>query len=129
MHNEIVQFAKYRCPINHPVAIFRKEAVLAVGGYPPLRRSQDYALWMLMLKHGYKFANISEVLFKMRCGKDFLKKRDIEHFKGEFELLKYQKSIKFINTFEYFRNMILRFIVRASPKFVKKIFYTLLRLL
>ena len=31
-HSEIYQFAKKRNPINHPVVMFRKKAVLSVGG-------------------------------------------------------------------------------------------------
>jgi hypothetical protein len=127
MHDEIVQFAKYRNPISHPVAIFRKQAVLSVGGYPEFRKSQDYALWALMLKSGYHFANINEVLLKMRCGDALLGRRGIKYFKSEFEILKYQKAIMFIDNFEFIRNLIIRFGIRILPNSMKKILYTLAR--
>lgn len=32
-HENILRFAKGRCPVNHPVVMFRKSAVLKAGGY------------------------------------------------------------------------------------------------
>ena len=41
-HDEIVHFAKLRNPINHPVVMFKKEAVLAAGGYQHFPFFEDY---------------------------------------------------------------------------------------
>ena len=49
VHSEIVAFAKKRSPLSHPAVIFRKSAVLDVGGYPLFRNAQDYALWSLLI--------------------------------------------------------------------------------
>src|SRR5690606_26639930 len=65
-HAEISRFAKRRSPISHPVVVFRKSAVLTVGGYPLFQRAQDYALWSLLLVRGYRFANQVECLLWMR---------------------------------------------------------------
>lgn len=82
-HSAIVRFARRRSPINHPAAIFRKEAVLSVGGYPPLRKAQDYALWSLMLTRGYKMANLPDMLLRMRTGRDLFVRRGWEQLKQE----------------------------------------------
>lgn len=125
--DKIIKFAKYRNPISHPVTIFRKQAVMAVGGYPLFRKSQDYALWSLMLKNGYRFANIDEILLKMRCGNDFLKRRGLNYFKWEFDILKFQRKIKFITNYEFIRNVLIRFTIRMLPEFIKKILYQITR--
>jgi hypothetical protein len=120
---EILKFAKKRNPLSHPVVIYRKSAVLSVGGYPPFRKSQDYALWSLMLKNNYKFANINETLLKMRCGERFFDRRGLGYFKKECDVFKYQHTIQFINTYEFVRNISIRFLTRLLPKFIKKVLY------
>lgn len=127
IHNEIEKFAKYRNPISHPVSIFRKDAVLAVGGYPAFRKSQDYALWSLMLKNNYQFANIDDVLLRMRCGIELFQRRNFSYFKYEFDILRFQKKIGFINNYEFARNVIMRFYARILPGFIKKIIYRFVR--
>jgi glycosyltransferase involved in cell wall biosynthesis len=122
-NNEILKFAKKRSPLNHPVTIYRKSIVLSVGGYPPFRKLQDYALWSLMLKNNYKFANINEILLKMRCGEIFLNRRGLDYFKQEYVLFKYQKKIQFINAFEFLQNIGIRLLLRLSPNFIKKMLY------
>ena len=60
-YDEIKNYAQYRCPINHPTAMYRKAAVLAVGGYLTEYFPEDYFLWLRMLKNGSKFYNIQGV--------------------------------------------------------------------
>ncbi len=122
----IASFAKRRNPISHPAAIFRKSAVSAVGGYP-LVFPEDYALWSLMLQQGFHFANIPEVLLHMRTGKDFLSRRGLNFLKGEIGLLKYQKRIGFLSSWDFFINLLIRSAVRLPPAWVKKILYKLAR--
>ncbi len=125
-HSDILRFAKHRSPVSHPVVIFRKSDVLASGGYPVIF-PEDYALWSFMLVQGYLFANIPEVLLYMRTGEAFIDRRGIDFFKGEIKLLKYQKSIGFLNTAEYLSNLILRAIIRTPPRSIRKLLYKTLR--
>jgi exopolysaccharide biosynthesis polyprenyl glycosylphosphotransferase len=117
------KFAKYRCPLSHPVSIFRKSIVLSVGGYPVFRRAQDYPLWSVLLVRGYKLANLPDVLYKQRAGTNLMNRRGFAHFKDELKLFKYQRNIKFLNGYEYLRNIIIRLLIRLFPVFVKKFFY------
>ena len=55
-HQEILKYAKHRCPINHPVVMYKKQAVLKAGGYDGF--PEDYRLWIKMLMNGAKFYNI-----------------------------------------------------------------------
>jgi len=124
---KIMRFARRRSPISHPSVMFRKSAVLAVGGYPNFRKAQDYALWSLMLTQGYKMQNLGEVLLKMRAGDGLLERRGGEYLKHELRILKYQYEIGFINSVEYVTNYIARSVVRLSPPTFKRIFYRLWR--
>ena len=89
-HNDLVLFAKRRSPLSHPATIFRKRAVLAVGGYPEFRNAQDYALWSLLIVRGYRLANHHDLLVMMRAGSDLINRRGFKFLKNEVDLLKYQ---------------------------------------
>lgn len=119
----VARFAKRRSPLSHPVSIFRKSAVLGVGGYPLLRKAQDCALWALLLVKGYKLANLPDMLLKMRTGDELLNRRGWSYFKQELQLLKFQKNIGFLSTFDYLVNATLRAALRLPPNFIKNIVY------
>lgn len=125
-HQEIAKFAKRRSPISHAAVMFRKSAVLAVGGYPNIY-PEDYPLWGSMLAQGYIFANLPDLLLKVRVGNALTERRGLQFLKGEIKIYKYLLDIGFINRFEYLTNCILRGVVRLSPVWLKKIFYKYLR--
>ena len=121
--SEVRRFAKRRSPLSHPVSIFRKSIVLEVGGYPPLRKAQDSALWALLLAKDYKLANLPDMLLKMRTGDELLTRRGWFYFKQELQLLKFQKDIGFLSSSDFLINAMLRAILRLSPNFVKNLIY------
>lgn len=121
------KFARRRCPLSHPLAIYRKSVVESVGGYPPLRKAQDYGLWGLLLSNGYNLANLPDTLLKMRAGEDMIARRGLEQFKQEFKLLKFHRSIGFINTPDFLINTMIKAVLRLSPSFVKNLAYKHLR--
>lgn len=95
-HEEISRFALYRNPMNHMSVIFKKSAVLAVGGYPLVMLKEDYALWINMIKAGYIFANLPETLVNARVNPQFFsRRRGRVHIVSEVKLLrlKLQQSI------------------------------------
>lgn len=56
--------------IFHPAVMFRKNAVLEIGGYPTGSDSgQDNVLWANMIINGNKFGNVPEVVLKWRAGR------------------------------------------------------------
>lgn len=73
--NDAYAFAKKKIPIRHSSIIFRKSAILDVGNYRDLRRSQDYDLIVRLLVKGYQVANVPEVLHYMRVDEDFYRRR------------------------------------------------------
>ena len=74
-HEEIYEFAKRRSAFNHPAVMYRKSAVLGVGGYGDLRRNQDVDLFGRMLFSGCKAANIGESLLWFRSNDALAKRR------------------------------------------------------
>lgn len=124
-NNEILTFAKRRSPVSHPSVIFRKNVILRCDGYPPFRKSQDYALWSTLLQNGINFANIPEVLLKMRTGRELQNRRGFSHFKYEYAVLKYQYQIGFVSKFDFMINFAIRLFLRATPVFVRKFLYSM----
>lgn len=56
--------------VNHGTVVYRKSAVDSVGGYNgAYRRAQDVELWGRMMAAGFKFANITQVLYAWRKDK------------------------------------------------------------
>lgn len=125
-HDQIYRFAKRRSPISHPAAIFRKAAVIAVGGYP-LIYPEDYPLWGRMLVSGYKFANLQEVLLKMRVGDALYRRRGVQFLKGEIAVFRYLNELGFLTKSEMLRNIIERAVLRLSPTKAKKLMYKYFR--
>lgn len=74
-HEAIYEFAKRRSAFNHPVVMYKKSAVIGVGGYGDLRRNQDVDLFGRMLFSGYKAANIDESLLWFRSNNELAKRR------------------------------------------------------
>ena len=54
-HDLVARQLRTRNPVNHPTAVFRREAALRAGGYQPLPHLEDYDLWARMLRDGARF--------------------------------------------------------------------------
>lgn len=126
-HDGLRAFAKRRSPLSHPTVVYRKQAVLNVGGYPRFRKAQDYALWSLMLQRGYRFENLPDVLLKMRAGSGLLQRRGKEYLKHELAIIRFQKEIGFIDLKTFISNSFLRAVVRRSPALLKQLIYKFAR--
>ncbi|ELY5817246.1 glycosyltransferase [Cronobacter turicensis] len=124
---DIFSFGKKRSPVSHPSVMFKRSTILSFGGYPLFRKSQDFALWSLLLVNGARFANINTVLLKMRTGQELMARRGLSHLKFEYQVLKYQKSIKFISAPEFTRFLMIRAVFRIMPNKLKKQLYNIVR--
>ena len=74
-HEEILAFAKKRCPFNHPSVMYKKSAVIDSGSYQDFYHLEDYLLWVKILQNGYKGYNLQEPLLWMRAGEEMYKRR------------------------------------------------------
>lgn len=77
-HEDIVNMAKKRNPMNHVTACIKKSALMKAGGYQTLLLLEDYLLWLNMIVAGCKLANLNESLVYVRVGNGFDGKRGSE---------------------------------------------------
>jgi len=76
-HEEIYKLM-WTCPLVHPSVMFKKDRILAAGGYSEeLKRRQDYELWFRCADLGYRFANTEEPLIKYRVTDDSHKRNSL----------------------------------------------------
>jgi glycosyltransferase involved in cell wall biosynthesis len=128
-HDEIVRFAKSRSPVNHPAVMYKKEAVLRVGGYINQRAIEDYHLWVKMIIDAAKFCNIQEALVNMRTGSGQLEVRrgGLHHAKIEAGLQMMFYKMGFLSFFEFVRNVVVGFVMRVLPNKLMKMAFKLIR--
>lgn len=115
-HEEILSFAKKRNPINHPVVMFRKKAVLAAGGYQHFPLFEDYYLWVRMLMNGAKFYNVQEGLLYFRSSPDMFKRRGgLKYVGTEVRFQIFLLRSHFISFPRYVQNVVIRVMTRIMP--------------
>lgn len=125
-HDALVKFAKKRSPLSHPAVIYRKQAVLSMGGYPELY-PEDYLLWVKLIQSGYKIANMPDVLVKMRTGEGFITRRGWKFLKGELRIYHHMYKTGFINLLAFINIVLMKSILRLSPGFIKIFLYKVAR--
>lgn len=63
-------------PFTHPSVMFRREAVLAVGGYRDPGWPEDYDLWLRLYLAGARFGKVPQVLLRWRDRPERLTRTD-----------------------------------------------------
>lgn len=122
----IIKMGRKRCPMNHVSTCIKKESLIAVGGYLSFPFHEDYYLWLRMLFNGYTFANIPEVLVKVRTGSGFLQRRSKKaKIQNWNKLQKYMLKNNYISHFRYIFNVVTMYVFCICPNFVKKAIYKL----
>lgn len=126
-HQDILKYAKQRCPLNHPTVMYKKEAVLDLGGYNEF--PEDYHLWVRALMRGYKFYNIQMPLLYFRTSLDTIRRRGgFAYAKVEIMHQREFQKIGFLSKRELLCNCTIRIFVRIIPVKIRKwIYFSLLR--
>ena len=123
---EIFEYGKRRCPINHPVSVFRKSAVFAAGGYLHYPLFEDYYLWARMLVRGAKFYNFQESLLWFRTTPSMFQRRGGWNYAiTEIRLQFLFVGIGYIGFGRFLKNVIIRFSVRIMPNSIRTFIYNL----
>ena len=121
---ELFQYGKSRCPVNHPVVMFRKSSVLRSGGYQHFPLFEDYYLWTRMLMNGSKFYNIQESLLYFRTSPDMFKRRGgLKYALTEMRLQYCFYKLGYIGFYQMLKNDILRSVVRVMPNGLRSFIY------
>lgn len=96
----------YSSPFAHPSVIYKKSSVLKVGGYMNGKVSEDYDLWLRMMRDKtMKFYNIQENLTKYRIHSDQAKGNKLAYYEICGYMIRealYQKSFKYVIGFFVF---------------------------
>lgn len=123
-HAQISEFAKKRNPINHPAVMFRKNAIMAVGGYQPFYMFEDYHLWVRLLIAGYKLYNIPQSLLYFRQTKDMFNRRGgISYIQSEVKFQQHLYQVGFISVCIFLENILIRSIMRILPNNLRRFAY------
>lgn len=123
-HEEILKFAKFRCPFNHPCVMYRKSSVEAAGGYKAFYHMEDYYLWIRMLLNGSVGMNLQEPLLWMRAGNDMYKRRGgWKYARSQAVLIKYMKKKKFISLSQYCISTVIRVGGALLPNTIRRYVY------
>ena len=123
-YDQILRFAKYRNPLNHPIVVFRKSHILSVGSYKDMPLFEDYFLWIRLLQKGHTLTNLGDSLLHFRIGNDMIGRRHgISYLKKEFHFLRSIKNLGFITTKEYIFSILVKAPLRILPKIFLKFIY------
>ncbi|MCR9944549.1 glycosyltransferase [Vibrio owensii] len=122
-HEGIVASIVKRCPVNHPTVLIKSSVFKHGHRYDSsLLNTQDYELWIRLLKEGYQFGNVPKPLLMFRRDENFFQRRSSKKVLNEikFKYVAWQtfsrkaSDLLFIAAF---------FIMRLSPVFVQKFAY------
>ena len=111
----IKRYLRSRCPMNLVTVMYRKHAVLAVGGFMDWYCEEDYYLWIRMALNGAKFANVPDTLVNVRVGREMYRRRGgWRYFKSEARLQGYMLRHGIIGLPRYVYNVVGRFAVQVA---------------
>ncbi len=124
-HEEICEYLKSRCPLNHMTVMFKKSEVIKAGNYQHWHYNEDSYLWARMYLAGCKFLNIPEVLVYARIDQNTFKRRGgYKYYKSERDLFKFMYKNKIIGFFAYHKAKAIRFVVQVlMPNSVRQWFF------
>lgn len=128
-HQDIVNMAKKRNPMNHVTACIKKSALMKAGGYQTLLLLEDYLLWLNMIVSGCKLANLNEPLVYVRVGNGFDGKRGSkERIIGWSKLQDIMLEHGMINKRQALMNKLyIRAFVKAPARLKKALYNNFLR--
>lgn len=123
-HKEISRFAKSRCPLNHPAVVYRKDAILEIGGYPNIPLFEDYYLWAILIVKGYQMYNLQTPVLLFRTSPDMYRRRGgFKYAKDNLVLLSRLRKLGLVSGFEAFRYGLMRSAVFIMPNFIRSWIY------
>jgi glycosyltransferase involved in cell wall biosynthesis len=120
----IARYARIHDPFNHPTVVYRRQAVLAAGGYGDHPLMEDYALFARMIQGGARIANVAEPLVFYRVGETAFKRRGgTALLRSELRLQREFLRSGFTSPAEYVRNVVIRGGYRLVPWWLRRAVY------
>lgn len=124
-NEELKEWMKKRCPFNHMTVMYRKSSILASGNYQDWFWNEDYYMWIRLAEKKYIFANIPDILVRVRAGSDMYQRRGgFKYFNSEAGIQKLMLQKRIINIPRYVINIIQRFVLQIMmPNFAREAAY------
>ncbi|XTZ64263.1 glycosyltransferase [Aeromonas salmonicida subsp. pectinolytica] len=127
-HEQLVKNIILRCPFNHPTVMFRCSIFVDGIRYDSrMKNTQDYQLWITLVKLGYRFSNTDESLLYFRVSSDFHSRRSFSKANNDFLIRVNAMRILSIFTIKNITHTIALYLIRVSPSFISKIAYRYFR--
>lgn len=125
---QIIQYAKSRCPFNHPTVMYRRQAVLRAKGYLVEYFPEDYFLWIRMLMQGSRCYNIQQSLLWFRYSPETVVRRGGWKYAKDEVAIQYRiHHMGFISLPCMLKNMTIRFTTRIMPVKIRIWIYEMIR--
>lgn len=122
--DEIVRYARFHQPFNHPTVVYRRSVVQAAGGYRHLALMEDYLLFAKMIDQGATVANVAEPLVLYRVGAGaYARRGGVELLKSEWRLQRQLRDLRFTSRGQFARNLVVRGSYRLVPEPIRKAAY------
>ena len=115
-----------RSQMNHVTVCFRKKVILKYGGYEDFKSFEDIMLWNKLLKQSVKFYNLNDILVHVRIQNINTRRYGFKYYKYEYNFLKESFKRRYIYFIPFIFNLIIRFFIRLSPKFIQNAIYNVL---
>ena len=125
-HEECLREFKFRNPISHPTAVFRKTFFEKAGFYPEnYYKDEDSALWLNGFLNGCIFSNLDEALVECNLDNDLLSRR--KDFRGI--IATFQNKVRICHQMKFgltgYCFALMRLIIMLSPKKILMMSYLL----
>ena len=104
--------------------MFRKSAVLSVGGYMDCPLFEDYYLWARLINANHRIANLVAVLVETEIDDDFFSRRGgLKYIRAEGEFLVRLYKLNFVRVYDIVVWVVLRTPLRLLPRAFRKMIY------
>ena len=122
---DIKEYLKSRSPFNFVTVMFKKESIMKVGGFIEWFCEEDYYLWIRMTLANCKFANLDNILVKVRVDENTYHRRGgWKYFKSEAKIQVFMFKNHLISFFRASVNISIRFVVQVlMPNKVRAFFF------
>lgn len=127
-HQALTAFAKRQSPFNHMTVAYKKQAVLAVGGYQHHWYMEDYNLFLRLIAGGAILYNLPDYLVYARIDNGMhARRRGFRYLLSEWQLYRLKTSLKLQNPIMGLVFFVLRALPRLLPAILLTKVYQLLR--
>ena len=128
-HEKLIKYSKTRNPLNHMAVMFKKEAVINVGGYKDFWQFEDYYLWARLINKGYILHNLNTVLVNARfSSKALVRRKGVDYAISEWKFQKKLIDLNIMTKIDFIIYAPVKFLIRLMPSiFLSFIYNKLLR--